>query len=354
MKKALIIANMLFASATVFGMEQRDDDLSYYSMSYGGVSNIPSYLPWPPRERGNFPPEGVNSLTELPERRPSINSEQLTGVFTSLVTPRDSMQDNPNLVVSGLINDSTQNDHNLGGTLRGGLNLIIQNHYDAERHLLDLSNQNLTFIPLEVGFIKDLEELDLSNNRVKTLWFLPDRIRKLNISGNNFSCVPLEIFAVKGLEELDLSNNNLTSLCTWEIFVALPRNLRKSNISENDLKSAGPLLSLRRGEIFDDLPRNLRKLNISGNDLKTLGSLLSFPDLEELTLDGWSLKYIPDDRIESITNIHGVNEGRVDSEYLAKLVVNKKNNLYSGNKLMLQAFGGVCTVRLKRLQSDMN
>jgi Leucine-rich repeat (LRR) protein len=315
MKKALIIANILFASATVFGMHQREDDLSHYSMFYGVASNIPSYLPWPPRERENFRPEGVNSLAELTESRPSINSEQLTELFNSLVTPRDSMQDNLNLVVNGLINDSTRNDHNLVGTLMGDLNLI-QNHYDAERRLLDLSNQNLTFIPLEVGlFMEDLEELDLSNNRVEDLLVLPASIRKLNISGNNFSRVPLGIFGLESLEELDLSNNNLTSLCS--------------------------------GEIFDFLPRNLKKLNVSGNDLKSLGSLLSFLDLEELTLDGWSLKYIPDDRIESITNIHGVNEGRVDPEYLAKLVVNKKNNLYSGNKLMLQALGGVCTVKLK-------
>ena len=320
MKKALIIANMLFASATVFGMQQRDDDSS---MSYGRTSNTPYYLPWPPRVQ----PERVNLFVGLTERRPSINSEQLTALVNSLVAPRlnDSTQNNHNFVETP-INDSTQDNHNLVRTLVRDLtsDLIsdltsddsVQNHYDAERRSLDLSNQNLTSIPFGVREIKDLEELDLSNNRVEALLFLPNNIRKLNISGNNLSHMPLGIFGLEGLEELDLSNNKLTSLC--------------------------------RG-IFEFPPRNLKKLNISGNDLESLGSLLSFPNLEELTLDGWSLKYIPDDRIESITNIYGVNEGKVDPEYLANLIVNKTNNLYSGNKLLLQALGGVCTVKLKRL-----
>lgn len=257
MKKALIIANMLFASATVFGMQQREDDLSRYSLSYGEVSNTPYYRPWPPRERENFHFVNENRLAGLLERRTPRNGELVRQWILSI--NRESLtQQRP----------STQSL----------LESLIQQRPSTQllQSSLDLSNQNLTSVPTEVSKMVFLEELNLSQNSLEDLNFLP---------------------------------------------------------------------------------RSIKKLNISENSLKSLGSLLSFPNLEELTLDGWLLKYIPDSRIESITDIHGVNEDedKVDPEYLKDIVANfvnmkkqKRSYSGSGNKLMLQALGGVCTVKLKR------
>ncbi len=81
---------------------------------------------------------------------------------------------------------------------------------------LDMSGTGLDRVPLSMFERTDLEELDLSNNRLTGA--LPAEIRHLrnlrilDASDNSMTGVPAEIGQLSALRELDLSNNKLTGL----------------------------------------------------------------------------------------------------------------------------------------------
>lgn len=81
---------------------------------------------------------------------------------------------------------------------------------------LDLSGQGLTSLPSSVLKRTDLEELDISGNRIGGA--LPSEIgalkslRVLDASGNLMTGVPAEIGHLPELRSLDLSDNRLTGL----------------------------------------------------------------------------------------------------------------------------------------------
>lgn len=81
---------------------------------------------------------------------------------------------------------------------------------------LDLSDKNLQKLPEYVLKITDLEELDISNNKLTGA--LPAEIRQLkklkvlNCSDNLMTGVPAEIGQLENLEVLNLANNDLTGL----------------------------------------------------------------------------------------------------------------------------------------------
>jgi Leucine-rich repeat (LRR) protein len=81
---------------------------------------------------------------------------------------------------------------------------------------LDLSDQNLEIIPEYVFSQEDLEELDVSNNRLTGA--IQAEIRQLqnltvlNAGNNQMTGVPAEIGQLKNLQVLDLSDNLLTGL----------------------------------------------------------------------------------------------------------------------------------------------
>lgn len=81
---------------------------------------------------------------------------------------------------------------------------------------LDLSNQGLSEFPKYLLAKTDLQELNLSNNKLSGA--LPAEIRqlknlqKINLSYNLMTGVPAEIGQLSKLTELDLSYNQLTGL----------------------------------------------------------------------------------------------------------------------------------------------
>lgn len=82
--------------------------------------------------------------------------------------------------------------------------------------ILDLSGQGLTKAPNDVFVKTNIDELNLSNNKITGSLQAEVRnltnLKVLNLSNNMFSGVPAEIGQLSKLEVLNLSNNLITGL----------------------------------------------------------------------------------------------------------------------------------------------
>jgi Leucine-rich repeat (LRR) protein len=81
---------------------------------------------------------------------------------------------------------------------------------------LNLSNQGLTSIPSDVFSRTDLEQLDLSNNRLTGAPQAEIRhlqkLTSLDLSNNKLTGLPAELGQLKKLQTLNVSENTLTGL----------------------------------------------------------------------------------------------------------------------------------------------
>jgi len=120
---------------------------------------------------------------------------------------------------------------------------------------LDLSGKGMERVPLSVFDNADLEELNVSNNRLTGA--LPSQIqhlqnlRILDASSNEMTGVPAEIGQLSKLVELDLSNNKLTGL-PFELgnLQQLRRlDLRGNDMSKQDLDTIR--VKLKKTEILE-------------------------------------------------------------------------------------------------------
>lgn len=91
-----------------------------------------------------------------------------------------------------------------------------ENSNSKTNNVLDLSNQGLEKIPAYVFEEKNIEELNISNNRISGAIQAEirhlDNLKSLDASNNRMTGVPAEIGQLKKLEILDLSNNQITGL----------------------------------------------------------------------------------------------------------------------------------------------
>jgi len=112
-------------------------------------------------------------------------------------------------------------------------NLQVENPQTNKK--LDLSNQNLQKIPEYVFNQKDLEELDVSNNRltgaIQSQVGQLKNLRVLNASDNQMTGVPAEVGQLVKLQILNLSNNQITGLPNE---LGNLQNLNNFNISGNN------------------------------------------------------------------------------------------------------------------------
>ena len=114
-------------------------------------------------------------------------------------------------------------------------NKTQQKEEPQKNNKLDLSDQNLEKIPEYVFNKTNLEELDVSNNRLTGAIQAEIRhlqnLKVLNASNNKMTGVPAEIGQLRNLRVLDVSNNQLTGL-PYEL--GNLKNLKTLNISENN------------------------------------------------------------------------------------------------------------------------
>ena len=123
---------------------------------------------------------------------------------------------------------------------------------------LDISFNQLVFLPSEISSLCLLQELNVSCNKLQTL---PQEIgtlswlRVIKANGNRLQTLPAEIGSCKNLETLNLSENILTSI-PQEIAGCL--SLRTLLLQNNDLPRLPLSLASLKGQI--------QKLDISNNN----------------------------------------------------------------------------------------
>ncbi|KAI4327263.1 hypothetical protein L6164_019746 [Bauhinia variegata] len=174
---------------------------------------------------------------------------------------------------------------------------LIENCGKSKATILELRGklvEQIEWLPVSIGKLSDVTEVDLSENRIMAL---PSTIgglkalTKLDLHSNQLINLPDSFGELINLNDLDLHANRLKSLpASFENLI----NLIDLDLSSNELK----LLP----ETIGNLTR-LKRLNVETNELEelpyTIGNCTS---LSELRLDFNQLKAIPEaiGKIESL------------------------------------------------------
>ncbi|KAK9875037.1 hypothetical protein WA026_005841 [Henosepilachna vigintioctopunctata] len=152
------------------------------------------------------------------------------------------------------------------------------NFTDAQIDILDLRDNNITYVPLK-SFVNIRQSLDLSNNKISYInsshFTEPIFLSRLNLSHNEIEILNSSTFiGISSLKELDLSHCILKQL-DEESFSKLS-NLKSLNLSFNFIESLPE-------KLFGNL--NLKYLDLSHNFLTLLpGNIFSGLNLELIDL----------------------------------------------------------------------
>lgn len=176
---------------------------------------------------------------------------------------------------------------------------------------LNLSEQKLTQLPLKIADMKNLQELNLSGNRLDLWQAMPllkklKKLKILDLSDNELEVLPKSLGQLTNLTTLDLSRNKLSDL---SIETEQLKKLQYLDLDNNNLRrfpaEINKLIHLQSVSLSHNklsvLPRldslkNLRELNLSLNNFTTLpGEIKWLPKLTHLYLGYNSIDSLPEE-----------------------------------------------------------
>ena len=157
----------------------------------------------------------------------------------------------------------------------------------------------------QVGYLEELEVLDVSNNAITAL--PPNinenaKLRVLNVAGNKMSSLPFELLVSIPLIEINAARNRL---CGALFPTGLPGllNLKLLDVANNALTSI-----VGSGGL--ELP-SLQSLNVTENRLTQMPEMLGWTELLTLTMAGNRLASIPES-IASLEKLRSIDLSRND------------------------------------------
>ena len=180
--------------------------------------------------------------------------------------------------------------------------LLWTNHTKDELMALtniDLSDKNLSSIPTGVFKLTNLEFLFLWDN---SLWDLSinskinnlSNLKLLDLANNNFSYIDSNITDLANLETLSLTNNNISNIYSD---ISNLTNLKTLYLTNNNLSSIS---------YIDDIT-NLENLYLSNNNISGIYALdANLINLKVLDLSNNNIKYI-NSKTTNLTNLKILN-----------------------------------------------
>eukprot|EP00742_Colponemidia_sp_Colp-10_P010981 GILJ01012129.1.p1 GENE.GILJ01012129.1~~GILJ01012129.1.p1 ORF type:complete len:710 (+),score=124.52 GILJ01012129.1:74-2203(+) len=159
---------------------------------------------------------------------------------------------------------------------------------------LDLSHNELTELPEDIGNLKDLVSVMQSNNQLTALpvsLFLLANLKKLDTSHNLLQSLPPSFSSCTSLVELNLQGNALREI---PFDVGQLRALESLNLRQNQLQGLPDSLCLCE---------HLRRLSLASNQLTSLPQHIgNLSRLEELDIGQNKLQLLPDS-VELLQNL---------------------------------------------------
>ena len=170
--------------------------------------------------------------------------------------------------------------------------------YDENGNYIDIIGNNLRVFPVEIGLLNNLEELQIAANQVSNL---PSEIgqltnlQSLHLSRNQLRNLPSEIGQLTNLQSLYLSVNQVSNLPSE---IGQLTNLQSLHLSINQVRN----LPSEIGQLT-----NLQSLHLWGNKLRNLPSEIGqLTNLQSLDLSGNQLSSLPSE-IGQLTNLQSLN-----------------------------------------------
>lgn len=156
-------------------------------------------------------------------------------------------------------------------------NVDVMKHIGPRMETLFLQNVGLKGWPVWIQYFSNLTELSLEGEFISSipddaLDMLASRLTGLSLSMNNLTSVPKTVSSLRALQSLQLYNNSITDI-TW-----LPRSSKLSLLALNFNSIAD---SSKLSNVLSAFADSLTELTLNGNHLT------EFPDLSFLTkVDG--------------------------------------------------------------------